>query len=378
MESSTVSKPPRANAGDRSRMRTVANNAILHLHPTRVPARALRFTYTWGLGGMCVVLAIMLVLTGVMLMFRYEPSVERAYISVQALETQVAFGSLVRGVHHWSANMLVVTTFLHLVRVFLTGGYKNKRSTNWLIGVGLLVLVLAFNFTGYLLPWDQLAYWAITVSTSLISYLPLVGPQLSDMLLGGPEVGQVALNNFYALHVAVLPVLLALTMAYHFWRVRKDGGISQPKAEGDRPSERVTTIPHLVRREFAVAAITLTGMVLFAMLQPAPLGELANPTALAQPGQGGVVLCRPAGAAAAHADPGCHRPGGHRAAVHGRAAALGPARRRRGRVLSQQGWAPRGAAGRLSGRRPGAGAGRGRRILGRSAGLVPRLAGGGL
>jgi quinol-cytochrome oxidoreductase complex cytochrome b subunit len=278
MESSTLSNPPRANAADRSRMRAVANNAILHLHPTKVPARALRFTYTWGLGGMAMVLATILVLTGVMLMFRYEPSVERAYVSVQALETQVAFGSLVRGVHHWSANMLVVVAFLHLVRVFLTGGHKRKRSTNWLIGVGLLVLVLAFNFTGYLLPWDQLAYWAITVSTSLISYIPFVGPDLSHMLLGGPEVGQVALNNFYALHVAVLPVLLALTMTYHFWRVRKDGGISQPQAGAGEAVERVTTIPHLVRREFAVAAITLTGIILFSMLRSAPLGELANPT----------------------------------------------------------------------------------------------------
>jgi quinol-cytochrome oxidoreductase complex cytochrome b subunit len=342
MESSTVSNPSRASAADRSRMRAVANNAILHLHPTKVPARALRFTYTWGLGGMATVLAIILVLTGVMLMFRYEPSVERAYVSVQALETQVAFGSLVRGVHHWSANMLVVVAFLHLVRVFLTGGFKRKRATNWLVGVGLLVLVLAFNFTGYLLPWDQLAYWAITVSTSLISYIPFVGPDLSHMLLGGPEVGQVALNNFYALHVAVLPVLLALTMTYHFWRVRKDGGISQPQAEEGANVERVTTIPHLVRREFAVAAITLTGIVLFSMLRSAPLGELANPTHSPNPAKAAWYV--------AYGNPGCHRPGGDRAAGHGDPAAAGPACRRCGGILSGQGRAPRGLAGRLSGR----------------------------
>ena len=187
----------------RGRMKDVANSLILHIHPTRVPADALRFTYTWGLGGISAVLAVMLGLTGMMLMFRYEPTVERAYISLQLLETQVAFGSLVRAIHHWSANLLVITCFLHLVRVFLTGGFKKGRAVNWLVGLGLLMLVLAYNFTGYLLPWDQLAYWAITVSTSLVSYIPKVGQELSRLVLAGPEVGQGALSNFYALHVAV-------------------------------------------------------------------------------------------------------------------------------------------------------------------------------
>jgi quinol-cytochrome oxidoreductase complex cytochrome b subunit len=262
---------------ERSRLRVTASNAILHLHPTRVPAGALRFTYTWGLGGISVVLALMLILTGVLLMFRYEPSVEGAYISIQVLETQVMFGSLVRAVHHWSANLLVVTTFLHLVRVFLTGGFKKGRATNWLIGIVLLVLVLAFNFTGYLLPWDQVAYWAITVSTSLIAYIPEVGTALSNFVLGGPEVGQGALKNFYALHVAVLPALLVGVTSYHFWRVRKDGGISQPLRPPGQTQERVTTIPHLVRREFAALAVVISAVVLWGMLAPAPLKELADP-----------------------------------------------------------------------------------------------------
>ena len=160
-------------------MRTVVNNAILHLHPVTVPKPALRFSYTWGLGGISVFLGLLLGISGVLLMFRYDASVENAYTSIQYLETQVAFGALIRNIHHWSANLLVVTSFLHLIRVFLTGGYKKGRALNWALGLFLLTLVLAFNFTGYLLPWDQLAYWAITVGTSLLSYVPLVGTAVS-------------------------------------------------------------------------------------------------------------------------------------------------------------------------------------------------------
>ncbi len=272
-----------AKSDDRSRMRAVANNLILHLHPTKVPAPALRWSYTWGLGGISALLATMLAMTGVLLMFRYDASVERAYTSIQYLETQVFFGSLVRAIHHWSANLLIITVFLHLLRVFFTGGFKKGRATNWVVGIILLLLVVAFNFTGYLLPWDQLAYWAITVGTSLLGYVPLVGTAVSNFLLAGPEVGQGALRNFYAIHVAVLPVLLVLLMSYHFWKVRKDGGISQPMpppvkdGQHKQRVERLTTIPHLVQREFVAAVILITVLALWAMFVPAPLEELANP-----------------------------------------------------------------------------------------------------
>jgi quinol-cytochrome oxidoreductase complex cytochrome b subunit len=269
---------------ERSRMRAVANNLILHLHPTKVPAPALRWSYTWGLGGLSATLALILIVTGVLLMFRYDASVERAYTSIQYMETQVFFGSMIRSLHHWSANLLVVTAFLHLLRVFYTAGFKQGRSANWLIGIILLLIVVAFNFTGYLLPWDQLAYWAITVGTSLLSYIPLVGDIISNLLLGGPEVGQGALRNFYAIHVAVLPALIIVLMSYHFWKVRKDGGISQPLPQLDengRPKERVerlTTIPYLVRKEFLAAAVLIAGLAFWAMMIPAPLEALANPS----------------------------------------------------------------------------------------------------
>jgi quinol-cytochrome oxidoreductase complex cytochrome b subunit len=267
---------PDERAIERNRILSVVNNAVLHLHPASVPARAVRFTYTWGLGGASAVLATMLALTGLLLMFRYDARVDYAYTSIQELETQVMFGSLVRAIHHWSANLLVITTFLHLLRVFLTGGFKKGRTANWLIGVALLLVVLGSNFTGYLLPWDQLAYWAITVSTTLLTYIPLVGGGISRYLLAGPQVGQGALSNFYALHVVVLPVALAALMGYHFWKIRKNGGISQPESEGGR-TERVTTIPHLVNVELAAALVLILVVTLWGMLVPAPLGGIADP-----------------------------------------------------------------------------------------------------
>ena len=143
---------------ERSRLRAAANNVLLHLHPPRVPAAALRFRYTWGLGGISTLLAVILLVTGVLLVFRYEPGVNTAYLSIQAIETKLFFGSLIRAVHHWSANLLLITVFLHLLRVFFTGGFKQGRGGNWVVGILLLLIVVAFNFTGYLLPWDQLAY----------------------------------------------------------------------------------------------------------------------------------------------------------------------------------------------------------------------------
>ena len=257
-------------------LRTTANNAVLHLHPARVPASALRITYTWGLGGISATLAVIMALTGVLLMFRYEPTVERAYMSIQALEAEVMFGSLVRAVHHWAGNLLAITSFLHLVRVFLTGGFKKGRAVNWVVGIALFLIVLIFNFTGYLLPWDQLAYWAVTVVTSMITYIPLVGDSISGWVLGGTEVGQGALNNFYALHVAVLPALIIAFLGYHFWKVRKDGGISQPEPPRGQPVKKVRTIPHLIRIELAAMLVVMAAVLIFAMIVPAPLEDLAN------------------------------------------------------------------------------------------------------
>jgi quinol-cytochrome oxidoreductase complex cytochrome b subunit len=265
---------------DRGRMRHVLDSLILHLHPAKVPISTLRWTYTWGLGGLSAVLMVVLGLTGVILLNNYTPAAPQAYLDILELRSNVWFGELVRNLHHWSANLLVVIAVLHLVRVFLTGSYRPPRELNWLIGVAMLVLVLAANFTGYLLPWDQLAFWAITVGTSIISYVPLIGEWLTRLALGGPEVGANTLLNFYSMHISFIPMLIFGLMSYHFWRVRKDGGLTLPKKEDDEGTlkpERVTTIPHLVNKELIFAVGWIAALLVFSMLVPAPLEGIANP-----------------------------------------------------------------------------------------------------
>src|SRR6516225_6145837 len=199
------------------------SNVFLHVYPVKVPTRVLRLRYSLRLGFIAAVLFGILLVTGVYLMFVYTPSVGSAYGDMQHLKTNVGFGQLIRNVHRWAAHLMVLVVALHFIRVFYAGAYKKPREFNWVIGVMLLLLTLAFSFTGYLLPWDQLAYWAVTVGTNLVRYVPLAGNRLQDLLIGGPQVGQTTLTRFYALHVAVLPISLALMLTVHIWRVRKDG-----------------------------------------------------------------------------------------------------------------------------------------------------------
>ncbi|MGB9521329.1 MAG: cytochrome b N-terminal domain-containing protein [Anaerolineales bacterium] len=265
---------------DRGRMRMVVDNLILHLHPTKVPASTLRWTYTWGLGGLAALLMLILAVTGVFLELNYTPQPEQAYLDILSLRTNVWFGDFLRNLHHWSANLLIVVSIAHLLRVFYTGAYRPPRETNWIVGILMLLLVLGANFTGYLLPWDQLAFWAITVGTSIINYIPILGPSLSRILLGGSEVGAETLLNFYSLHISFIPIALFMLMSLHFWRVRKDGGLTTPKSdrsENESPFERVTTIPHLVRRELIWALFWMGILLLWALLIPAPLEGIANP-----------------------------------------------------------------------------------------------------
>ena len=237
-------------------------------------------SHTWGLGGLSGMLIMFLAITGIFLQMNYTPSPSQAYLDILALRNNVWFGDLLRSIHHWSANLLVVITFLHLLRVFFTGGHRAPRETNWLVGIAMLLLVLGANFTGYLLPWDQLAYWAITVGTSILTYIPIAGPYLSRLLLGGPEVSAATLLNFYSLHISFIPILIVSLMSLHFWRVRKDGGLTIPKSpdETEKPRmERVTTIPHLVRKEMVFALVWTVILLVWAILVSAPLEGIANP-----------------------------------------------------------------------------------------------------
>lgn len=264
---------------DRGRMRVVMNNLILHIHPSKVAKPTLKFTYTWGLGGLAILLMMILAVTGIMLMFVYTPTPERAYNDMLRLRTEIQFGQMIRNLHHWSGNLMVVVAFLHMLRVFFTGGYRPPREFNWVLGIALLLLVVAANFTGYLLPWDQLAYWAVTVGTSLLDYVPVVGPAISRLILGGPEVGAATLTNFYGLHVAIIPLMLMGIISFHIWRVRKDT-LSIPRRLDEPPPnrvEKVTTLPHLVAIEFVFALVMIALILLWASWMDAPLEEAANP-----------------------------------------------------------------------------------------------------
>lgn len=212
------------NPLDRSLVMTT--NIFFHLHPVKVSRKSLKVTYSFGLGVLTTLAFIELTLTGILLMFYYAPAVERAYSDIIRLQTQIPFGQLLRNLHRWGAHLMVILVVLHMARVFYTGAYKPPREFNWMVGVFLLLLTLGASFTGYLLPWDQLAYWAITVGTSVASYAPLVGGQVRQFMLGGPEIGQETLIRFYALHVIVLPALIGLLISLHIWRVRKDGGLA--------------------------------------------------------------------------------------------------------------------------------------------------------
>ena len=212
----------------RTRALAVMNNVFLHLHPVRVKKHAVRYTYTFCLGGVSFFLFLVLTVTGVYLMFFYIPSVSRAYQDILSIENSVAFGTFVRNMHRWGAHLMVLTVFLHMIRVFYHGAYKPPREFNWVIGVILLFSTLVLSFTGYILPWDQIAFWAITVGMQMATYAPLVSKESSFILLGGVEVGQGTLIRFYVLHVIAFPLIISILMIVHFWRIRKDGGVSGP------------------------------------------------------------------------------------------------------------------------------------------------------
>ncbi len=212
----------------RNRSYVIMNNVLYHLHPVKVKRHGVKLSYTLCLGGLSFFLFILLTITGIFLMFYYTPTENRAYVDIQALSTSVAFGSLVRNMHRWGAHLMVLSVFLHMSRVFYHGAYKPPREFNWVVGVVLLLLTLLLSFSGYLLPWDQLAYWAVTVGSNMAGFVPVMGDQVKFLLLASVEVSAATLLRFYVLHVLFFPFVIVIFMAVHFWRVRKDGGISGP------------------------------------------------------------------------------------------------------------------------------------------------------
>lgn len=212
------------NPLDRSLAMT--SNVFLHLHPVKVKRKSLKWSYSFGLGIISAIFFALLTVTGLLLMVYYVPAVDYAYDTMKEIQFSVPLGQFSRNMHRWAAHGMVLAVALHMMRVFYTGAYLPPREFNWVIGVFLLVLTLGASFTGYLLPWDQLSYWAITVGTNIAGYAPVAGPVMREFLLGGREVGQSTLIRFYTLHIAFLPLLITLLVSVHIWRVRKDGGLA--------------------------------------------------------------------------------------------------------------------------------------------------------
>lgn len=280
----------------RDRAQHILGNVWLHLHPARLRQRAVRFSYTWGLGGLSFGLFMILTVTGILLMFYYRPAVELAYRDIKDLEFVVSLGLFMRNLHRWAAHTMVMFVILHMIRVFLTGAYKTPREFNWAVGVILLILTLFLSFTGYLLPWDQLALWAVTVGTNMASSTPLLGAEgpfsnlvgvssLNDArfaLLGGTSVGANTLLRFYVLHCVAVPFLAGVFMIIHFWRIRKDGFSAAP-LEGEPPEKKLEVWPNLVVREYIGAVLMLAFLIAWSLLQNAPLEELANASVTPNP-----------------------------------------------------------------------------------------------
>jgi quinol-cytochrome oxidoreductase complex cytochrome b subunit len=207
---------------------TVQQNVFLHAFPVHTRKRVLSFSTTWYLGALTFGSFVILVITGVLLTLYYHASVPQAYADMKDLQFVVSAGVLLRNLHRWSAHAMVLLAFAHLFKVFYRGAYRPPREFNWVIGVNLLLVTLLLSYTGYLLPWDQLSFWAVTIGSNIASAVPLLGHKLRFLLLGGNEVNDNALLRFYVLHCMILPLVAIFLMVIHLWRIRKDGGLYIP------------------------------------------------------------------------------------------------------------------------------------------------------
>ena len=273
----------------RTRLQRVFGNVFLHLHPVRVPKDAIRIVYTWGLGGLSFYLFLVLSVTGILLMFYYRPTTIHAYQDIKDLAFVVTLGGWLRNMHRWAAHLMVVIVILHMVRVFLTGAYKPPREYNWVVGVILLVMTLFLSYTGYLLPWDQLALWAVTVGAQMAANSPMVGSEgpfqlpfitpgndAKFFLVGGTIISDNALLRFYVLHCVAVPFLFLIFLSVHLWRVRKDTFSRQT-------GEKVDVWPHLVSRELLAALLATVVLFVWSLVVQAPLEGQANPNVTPNP-----------------------------------------------------------------------------------------------
>ena len=316
---------------DREKSQAVFQNFFLHIQSARIHKYSLRPAYTLGLGLVSFFLFFILCITGILLMVYYNPSTTLAYQNVKDISFVVVAGKYMRNMHRWAAHGMVLIVLLHMIRVFYTSSYKRTRNFNWQIGMGLFGLTLMLSYTGYLLPWDQLAYWAVTIGANIaaspreltdaigITGFFDIGGLIKNLLIGGNNVAQEALTRFYLLHVMVLPIVCVVLIGVHFWRIRKDGGLSRPdnadeiirkkeaeiglvetgqKGQFDQnpaktyglmalvkgkspqldhgPDNTIMTWPVGIWAEVAVFMLTMAVMTVLAFFFDAPLTEIAN------------------------------------------------------------------------------------------------------
>jgi quinol-cytochrome oxidoreductase complex cytochrome b subunit len=315
---------------DRGRAESMVGNFFLHIQGVKVHKNTLRPTYTWGLGLITLFMLLILTVTGVILMVYYNPGIQNAYNTIKDLNFVVIPGKFMRNIHRWAAHAMVAVVILHMARVFYTGSYKKGREFNWIIGLGLLVMTFGLSLSGYMLPWDQLAYWALVIVANILQSPKEItdalgitqyfdpGGFFKELFLGGRVAGQESLTRVYLLHIIFLPILLFVLLGVHFWRIRKDGGLTKPESaaatmtgtdldpipspqkkgglfptnktyglmglmKGKTPAvERdventVMSWPHLLRAELAVFMLCMAVMMVLAYYFDAPLKEHANP-----------------------------------------------------------------------------------------------------
>ena len=241
-----------------------------HLHPPTIPAPQARLRYTLGMGGLAVFLTLVVGFTGILVTFFYVPTPEQAAKSVQELTFLVPFGWLMRNLHFWSAQLLILVASVHLLRVVFTGAYLPPRRLNYLLGLILLVICLFLDFTGYILRWDEGVHWALVAGTNLVRSIPLVGEGLYSALVGGNQVSATTLLRFYAWHLFGLMLILIAIGIWHLFRVRRDGGIAVPPPELRSDKERITR-KELSRREGLAMLWASFVLLMLAILIPAPL-----------------------------------------------------------------------------------------------------------
>jgi len=314
---------------DKSRTAVVVNNFFLHLHGAKTHVNSLKPTYTLGLGLISFFLMVIAFISGGFLMVYYSPATETAYNAVKDINFVVFGGKLMRNAHKWSGEAMIIFVLFHMARIVYTNSYKRGREFNWVIGVVLLILTFVVNLTGYMLPWDQLSYWALVIVANIaaapkeltdifgVTQYFDIGGATKEILLGGTEPGQDSLTRVYLLHIILLPLVMCIALGVHFWRIRKDGGLSKPDnvtadgtgivnisspekeggifpthktyglmelAKGRTPAvdndveNTVTSWPHLFVAEIAVFILTLAGVIAYSYFVDAPLKEFANAT----------------------------------------------------------------------------------------------------